>query len=159
MEVHPHKFDTAEAAVRFMLAGNATVTLKSRTTGGRFTYRVRKSPDDAALFFVNLMNGPDNEGSYTYLGCIRVSNAGPIYWHGRRSKVSSTAPSAAGFKWTWERLVKGRMPEQLEVWHEARCGRCHRKLTVPESIKTGMGPECSGRGIMAGMKNFFSEEV
>jgi hypothetical protein len=29
------------------------------------------------------------------------------------------------------------------VWHEGRCGRCGRKLTVPESIESGFGPECA----------------
>jgi len=28
----------------------------------------------------------------------------------------------------------------------ARCSRCHRPLTDPDSIRRGMGPECSGRG-------------
>ena len=31
----------------------------------------------------------------------------------------------------------------LEVWHEGRCGRCNRALTVPESIASGIGPECA----------------
>jgi hypothetical protein len=32
-----------------------------------------------------------------------------------------------------------------EVYHEGRCGRCNRKLTVPESIETGLGPECASK--------------
>jgi hypothetical protein len=35
--------------------------------------------------------------------------------------------------------VLGRL---LEVWHEGRCGRCGRALTVPESVERGIGPEC-----------------
>lgn len=34
---------------------------------------------------------------------------------------------------------------RLQVWHEGRCGRCGRKLTVPSSIETGLGPECAGK--------------
>jgi hypothetical protein len=37
--------------------------------------------------------------------------------------------------------AKIKMPN-LEIWHEGRCGRCGRKLTVPESIHNGYGPEC-----------------
>jgi len=33
----------------------------------------------------------------------------------------------------------------LEIWHEGRCGRCNRKLTVPASIALGIGPECGQR--------------
>lgn len=32
---------------------------------------------------------------------------------------------------------------RIEVWHEGRCGRCARRLTVPESILIGIGPECA----------------
>jgi hypothetical protein len=31
----------------------------------------------------------------------------------------------------------------FEVWHEGKCGKCGRALTVPSSILTGIGPECS----------------
>ena len=31
---------------------------------------------------------------------------------------------------------------KADGWHEGRCGRCGRKLTVPESIEAGYGPEC-----------------
>jgi hypothetical protein len=34
------------------------------------------------------------------------------------------------------------LPESLEIWHEGSCLRCGRKLTVPESIESGYGPEC-----------------
>jgi hypothetical protein len=27
--------------------------------------------------------------------------------------------------------------------HEGKCGRCGRLLTVPSSIESGIGPECS----------------
>jgi hypothetical protein len=35
-----------------------------------------------------------------------------------------------------------------KVHHEGRCGRCGRTLTVPESIESGIGPECAKK--MAG---------
>jgi hypothetical protein len=46
------------------------------------------------------------------------------------------------FAWFWDRLRNGNLPEQVEVHHEGRCGRCGRALTVPESIESGFGPEC-----------------
>jgi hypothetical protein len=44
-------------------------------------------------------------------------------------------------------MVQGKTPAEvdLEVWHEGRCGACGRRLTVPESIERGLGPECYGR--------------
>jgi hypothetical protein len=34
------------------------------------------------------------------------------------------------------------LPECIEIWHEGKCGKCGRQLTVPSSIETGIGPEC-----------------
>ena len=31
----------------------------------------------------------------------------------------------------------------FEIMHEGRCCRCNRTLTHPDSIKTGIGPECA----------------
>ena len=156
---HPHLIETPERAREFIVAGNATVTLKSLTTGNRFTYKVTKVKDSSGMFFVGLMNGPDNENSYQYIGFIKEHFAGPRFTHGRKSRVGHDAPSVRAFDWVWKKLVQGSMPAQLQIWHEGRCGRCNRKLTVPESIKTGMGPECAGRAGITGMKNFFSEEA
>jgi hypothetical protein len=37
---------------------------------------------------------------------------------------------------------EGILGATLEFWHEGRCGRCGRRLTVPDSIASGYGPEC-----------------
>lgn len=138
-------FADAPSAVAFMLAGNATVTLRSTSTGARYTYRVRAA-QDGAVSFVALLGGQDNESDYRYLGYIRHGVSGAMYFHGgRKAKVGFDAPSAKAFAWSYGRLAKGEMPQGLEVWHEGCCGRCGRKLTVPESIASGFGPECSRR--------------
>ena len=31
----------------------------------------------------------------------------------------------------------------FEMLHEGRCGRCARRLTVPASVASGIGPECA----------------
>lgn len=142
--MHPNKFTTAAEAKAFALAGNATLTLVSVKTGTRFTYRVRAS-DDGSVHFVSLLGGPDNEADYRYLG--RISR--DIFHAGRRNPkpgdVGFDAPSSRAFAWTWQALVKDLLPATLEIWHEGRCGRCARKLTVPASIASGFGPECAGK--------------
>lgn len=48
------------------------------------------------------------------------------------------------FPWIWGRLVGGLpIPASVEIWHEGRCCRCNRKLTVPASIELGLGPDCA----------------
>jgi len=135
----------AEDAHRFITGGKATVTLVSKATEARFTYRVNVS-DNPDLFFVSVLTGPDNESSYTYLGTLRREYAPGtsfVWKHGAKSKISPDAPSARGFNWAWANLKQGRIPHTLEVYHEGKCCRCGRKLTVPSSILSGIGPECS----------------
>jgi hypothetical protein len=135
------RFTDAVTARQFMRAGKATVTLVSKKTGNRFTYRLRES-EDKACTFVGLLTGPDNTANYQYLG--RISR--DVFWAGRKNPrpgdIAKTAPSVVAFDWAWRQVAKGNMPDQLEIWHEGQCGRCGRKLTVPESIANGFGPEC-----------------
>jgi hypothetical protein len=134
-----------QAARQFALAGNARLTLVSAKTGTRFTFRVQQGKQDAPQgapqpHFVSLLSGSDNDSDYTFLGTIF---AGGNYRHGRKSRVAADAPSAKGFAWAWGFLARGELPPGCEVWHEGRCGRCGRALTVPESIVTGLGPVCA----------------
>lgn len=125
----------------YATAGDAVFTLQGKTT--RFTYRVTKS-EDGKIFFVKLMTGSDNETSYRYVGLIRNTEAAE-YEHGRKAKISEAAPGVKAFKWFWHALVTKDEAKlaQLTFWHEGRCGRCHRRLTVPESIERGLGPDCA----------------
>lgn len=135
------KFATALEARAFMRAGKAHLTLVSLRTQARFTYRLNVSEDGQAIF-VSVLNGPDNYSNYKYIGRI----ARDIFWAGRKvprdGDISPSALSSKAFAWAWKQLARGAMPEEMEIWHEGRCGRCARRLTVPESIAQGFGPEC-----------------
>lgn len=134
-----HRMTDPKRIVSFMLAGKSTTTIVSKETGTRFTYRIRIS-DDGKAHFVDLMNGPDNESSFLFIGTIAE---GHFRWS-RRSRVAENHKAVVAFGWVWRWILREVVPEQLEVWHEGRCGRCNRKLTVPESIETGLGPTCAG---------------
>lgn len=130
----------------FILAGNSTFTIVSDRTGRRFTYRVRgkkdEGSDDFALWFVSVMSGPDNESDFTYLGVIRPNGA---YFHGSKSKIDKEHMKSMAWRFLWQFVVDGQMAPDLQFWHEGKCGRCGRKLTVPASIELGLGPECAKR--------------
>lgn len=123
----------------FILGGKAVFTVANPETGNRYTYRVRASKD-GRVHFVSLLTGSDNESDYSYIGFIRD---GAFFHGGAKSRAGRNAPGVVAFGWVWRKRAN---PAPAEVWHEGRCCRCGRKLTVPESIATGMGPECSGRG-------------
>lgn len=135
-----HRMSDVAQIKAFVRGGNARFTLVSVTTGNRVTYRVRAS-DDGKVHFVKVLTGPDNGNSYTFLGTIFYSGE---YHRGRTSPIGADAMSARAFQWFFDRVADGDI-DGLEFWHEGRCGRCGRALTVPESIATGFGPECAGK--------------
>jgi hypothetical protein len=101
-----------------------------------------------------LLNGPDNTNSFVYIGIIK--NGNQFLWTAK-SRVGKDAPSIIGFTYVLNALVDNNM-RGFEVWHEGRCGRCGKPLTVPESIASGFGPDCIQKVGGAGhMLNFAGE--
>jgi hypothetical protein len=148
--MHAHLMTDPAAIARFVLGGNATFTLKNTVTGNRFTYKVtqiRKDGRAASPHFVKLMTGPDNESSFEYVGLIK--NEANYFHGGAKAKVPADARAHKTFEWFWNTLqgrnARGPLSNfpGFEFWHEGRCCRCGRKLTVPESIANGIGPECA----------------
>ncbi len=126
------KLNNSEA-LNFIIAGNSTSTFLNRETDNRFTYKVKKSKD-SDLFFVSVLTSPD---VYTYIGYITND-----FKLGKKSKISKDAQSVKVFNYIFRKLKSGNLPEKIEIWHNGKCGKCGRKLTVPSSIDTGIGPEC-----------------
>lgn len=124
---------------QFMLAGNALFTIKNNETNGRFTFKIKRAKNNNKLFFVSLLNGPDNYSNYQYMGIIKNG----IFMRTAKSRISEDATSFKAFNWLWHNV--DCLPAIVSVHHEGRCGRCGRRLTVPESIESGFGPECAGR--------------
>ena len=148
MTTQEAKFATPAEVLAFMLAGNATFTYRSLRTGTRFTYKVtladKRNPEDkneAPAWFVAVLAGPDNTADYTYLGMIKAMT----FFATAKSKHMAESASFKTFKWALATFAQNVnvMPSQMEVWHTGHCGRCGRALTVPESVASGIGPECA----------------
>lgn len=93
---HPAQMTDPAQIREFVLAGNARLTLVSRKTGARFTYRVRAAKGDGpASHFVSVLTGPENNTDYGYLGFFRCSDGRCEYVHGyttsRRAHVTRNA--------------------------------------------------------------------
>lgn len=142
------RLDSWPEIQEFLFAGNATITLRSLKTGDRYTYKVAIKKAEATsedpVYFVNLLRGPDNTGDFAYMGVLRR----PGTFHlTSKSRVGRTAGSFRAMVWFLDAMRCGRaiLSDKLEVWHDGKCGRCGRKLTVPESVSVGLGPECMRR--------------
>lgn len=132
-----HPITDAAQALKFMLAGKATLTLKSLKSGEHLTYSIqapKKKQVDGPSHFVKVRTGND----FAYLGFI----ASGKFIHGRKAELPANSPQSRAFAWAYENLAAKHMPTTCEIWHEGTCGRCARPLTDPDSIARGLGPDC-----------------
>lgn len=129
-------------ALNYLTAGNATFTLESTKLNKRHTYKVYHRKDDKCKdrYIVKLMYGSDNESDYKFIG-IYYADTG-VY--------KSQAPSDN--KPMYDKMFAsfvGMLHNHTKPWfnnclfHKSgKCACCGRKLTTPESIERGVGPEC-----------------
>ncbi|OPY90562.1 MAG: hypothetical protein A4E73_02406 [Syntrophaceae bacterium PtaU1.Bin231] len=156
-------------ALRYILAGSARFTVENTANGNRFTFHVidfrltqrgKAEATQAAidgkpmkeLWFVRVLTGSDNSSDYIFIGSIQPRINGEGYGNGkyrfkwsRKSPIGEGAKSVLCFEWILDRAQAGNWPATVRFYHEGRCLRCGRRLTVPESIQSGFGPECAGK--------------
>lgn len=118
----------------------------------------------ASKRLVSLLVGPDNRSDYKPVAFWDDDNRTAHLW--KRYRSGSRSPLLDGFHWNsswnptekrlamWVDLVaRGASNESHGHWWgegyglllESRCVVCNRKLTSPESIRSGIGPECAGK--------------
>lgn len=136
MDASLHRFASPQAALSFALAGRAVLTLQSERTGVHFTYQLRRAEADKRLWYVSVLNGPQQ---FVYMAVL--DDRGPRAT--RKSAVGADAPAFRAFSYWWQHAAAGKAAPHCTARHEGRCGRCHRALTHPESLDAGIGPECA----------------
>lgn len=137
--------------LQFVMAGNAYFTVVS-PSGKRFTFKVWEpkklrgsNPDGTTrnpygIRYVAVLTGCNNTSDYTYIGS--VSEKGSYKY--KSEQIGPEAESVTAFTWVIGKILKQHSLGPVQFWHEGRCGRCGKKLTVDTSIKQGFGPECAG---------------
>ncbi len=130
----------------FLLAGRAVFTVAGKDK--RFTFRINRKESQNARYpepsyFVSVRTGgADAEHAYTYMAILDTRTGTLRFTTG--SKITAGSPAAVALAWTLRRVWAGLpLPAPAAIYHEGRCGRCGRPLTVPESILTGFGPDCA----------------
>jgi hypothetical protein len=121
------------SAASFLFAGKAAFTLQSKVTGCHYSYRIAESKDGSVFFASVVQNG-----AKMYVGIIPSAERWK-FRSTRASKLPSSHPAVAALEW----FLKHLDSDKVELHHCGKCGRCGRKLTHPESIKSGIGPECA----------------
>lgn len=132
----------AQAIRNFLFAGNAVFTLVSKVTGTRFTYKLNVAETGGKTFFLCIRD----LNRWEFLGSVHYRIT---YKHSQKSEKLSTETYVKAFEWFLSKIVNDEILDNMEFWHEGQCGACGRPLTVPDSIKRGIGPECR-RSLNAG---------
>lgn len=130
---------------------NGAITITS-PKGGHRTFEIKTKKSNATFAagkrILALLSGPDN--TMDYQGFAFVDDAGVHVW---RKKQSGDPKNPSAFE-VYAKMVQSLSTEGeasryykmgYRVEHERTCRRCNRRLTNPESIQSGLGPECAGR--------------
>jgi hypothetical protein len=139
----PDAVITASAdAWNYITGGHGSFTLVSKKSGTRFTYKARwVTYPINTLCFIDVLTAPD---TYTYMGLLDTEKKNVRITRG--SKVLWSAPSFKALTWVLGAIKRGgNLPDCVEFWHDGRCCKCGRQLTVPSSIAAGIGPVCASR--------------
>ena len=129
---------------KFVFGGNSTFTVVNTDTKKHFTFKVKQPKNNNEIFFVSVMNGSDNNSNYAFIGTY--FNNGNSFRHGKKSSIGKDTQSAKVISWFFNKFINNEEKyPTVQVYHEGKCGKCGRKLTTPESVKSGLGPVCSGR--------------
>ena len=125
---------------------NGTVTLVNKETSTHTTIKihtVRKGNLQGKRLMSQLV-GTDNEHSYQGFAFINDNDTVNI-WRSKstdkRIKIAEIIRSL---------MVEGdasRYADKVGLKLSKRCMRCNRKLTTPQSIEDGIGPECIKKGM------------
>ena len=127
---------------KFFFGGKSTFTVDNGK-GEHYTFKIKLSRD-GKLFFGSYLTGPDNETSYTYLGVVCALTGGVRLT--KASKLTEDSKPVKVLAWALRKVLGDKiLPEGYQIRHSGRCGCCNRVLTHPQSLTTGIGPECAKR--------------
>jgi hypothetical protein len=130
---HETAWSNPKAIMLFIMAGKARVTLTDPATGTACTYMIKKASKRYAhkdrKYFVDLIgeNGPGG-----------VIDGQDIF---RGNHAFQSHPATRLFA-NWFYDISEGHPSKIPAAHRDCCGKCGRPLTDPESMSSGIGPDC-----------------
>lgn len=124
-----------------LLAGRARLTITNPATGRWIKIHMKRRKDRATgewsnCYFLNLALLGDGDMGYRY--------AGAFFSDSFRFKPASNADQdlLKISNWIVRAIANPELLSTCEIEHAGKCCSCGRTLTHPESIRTGLGPEC-----------------
>lgn len=130
-------------ALDFMTAGRATFTIQSNKTQAYFTYTLKRLKNkgeyssDGSAYFCSVQSG----GKDVYAGLVTERETIYKFVRGKKGTMEADEPRIAGLLKVLNLLAQNKTIP-AKIYHTGICGRCGRRLSTPDSLKTGLGPEC-----------------
>ena len=126
---------------------NGTFTLENIAKGSYITLKIHtvKGGDLKGKRIVSRLVGPDNETSYKGFAFI-TDNDKIVVWKKQRTdknwQIVNILRNMLIHRFTSKHL------DRISIKASTNCLRCNRKLTTPQSIADGFGPECVQKGML-----------
>lgn len=133
---------------KFLFAGKSVFTVSNEETKEHFTFKVRARESEwprgsgkrSTSYFLNI-KASGGKYPFRYIGIleadglVKTTGKSDFQPHEKEYKVGA---------WAAQTVIAGKMiPVKYHINHAGKCGRCARELTHPESLKSGIGPECA----------------
>jgi hypothetical protein len=135
---------TADQFRNFIFAGRSVFTLENKETLNYVTFKFKELKKNykvvPGIFVVECKVLGDNDHGYKFLGFLDLND--------RKFRRRFWDHNFVGYKtlfWLLQNLEVIEKFDNLAIYHEGRCCKCGMPLTVPESIDSGIGPECNKR--------------
>lgn len=123
--------------LEFLLGGKCECVILNKKSGNKFNFRLSLAKDSKSMYFIyTTINGVSN----AYAGFVRVENGAYVYKQGTKGLMSEDDMPIKALMYVLKHHDK--LHSDVEVLHVGKCARCGRKLTNPDSIHSGLGPEC-----------------
>jgi len=120
---------------------NGIITINNPETGKHRTFQIRTQKTDASFApgarILSLLSGPNNGSDYTSIGIVKDDGNVTMWKKHRESSLMN--------KYVDMVMNPVKYASKVEYLWEGKCRCCNRKLTSPESIKSGVGPICGGK--------------
>lgn len=127
---------------------NGRFTIES-PRGGHKTFQIKtaKAGKLKGCRIVSLLIGSDNLRDYK--GFAFATDEGIKVWRNYKGQPGAPSKHEKMVMVLWSLATEGQDSPYYSMGYrllvEGTCIRCNRTLTHPESIRSGIGPECAGR--------------
>lgn len=127
-----------EHIISFLLGGKCECIIRNINTNNSFKFQIKSNTESSGgnMYFVYTYV----DGKSVYAGFIGGKKREYTYTQGKKGVLSENEIEIKALMYVLKNAHK--LPDNVEVLHVGKCSRCGRKLTNPDSINIGVGPEC-----------------